>query len=311
MYIFVGHRGDRVILCRLFFSGKREIKALPVKCDNVERQCTWVGTIGTLEEHVGTCKFTLLPCPNQCKDSRDRVNRFMRKNVQKHVMYNCPNRNYNCGHCGKKGTYASIQVHDETCEKKKVTCPEDDCGEKMQRQHIKKHVSTTCEHVTVPCKYAHIGCMKKVKRKDMATHELDDKEHLHMALDKINLLQEIIANEEPLKLKLTNFQERKKNNEYAISTPYYVSANGYHVALGVYANGADTSKDSHLSVCIVLLESRDDSPFVGKITFTLLNQIEDKKHHWRKLEVTAKQNKQAGCIWGLSHAVLSPQRTRL
>ena len=43
--------------------GKREVKALRVKCDNVERGCKWEGTVDTLEEHVATCRFT------QCKQN--------------------------------------------------------------------------------------------------------------------------------------------------------------------------------------------------------------------------------------------------
>ena len=35
--------------------------------------CTWVGTVGTLEKHVATCKFTLLPCPKECRRSHSRL----------------------------------------------------------------------------------------------------------------------------------------------------------------------------------------------------------------------------------------------
>ncbi len=34
----------------------------PVKCVNMERGCQWVETVGMLEEHVGGCEFTLVPC---------------------------------------------------------------------------------------------------------------------------------------------------------------------------------------------------------------------------------------------------------
>ena len=277
-----------------FFAGKREIRALPVKCDNIERQCDWVGTVGTLEEHVAKCQFTLLPCSNQCKDSSGKVNFYMRKDEIIHLVILCPNRYYNCNHCGKKGTYASIQVHDETCEKKEVTCPQDGCIKNMQRQHIMTHVDTTCEHAIIPCKYVHIGCMTTLKRKDMAAHEMDNEEHLHMALDKINLLQEKNAIEEPLKLKLTDYQRRKEKNEYVESSPQYVSANGYHVALRVYANGNGDGTTSHLSAFAVFLKSRDEIPFVGKITVTLLNQIKDKNHYQQILELTKEQITLAG-----------------
>ena len=142
--------------------GKREIKAIPVKCNNVEMGCTWVGTVGTLEEHVATC-----------------------------------NRDYSCKHCGEKGTYASIQVHDKTCEKKEVTCPKDGCCEKIQRELIKVHILTTCEHAIIPCKYIHTGCEVQLKRKDMAAHELDYEAHFKAALDTINLLRQESHSEEP------------------------------------------------------------------------------------------------------------------
>ena len=56
----------------------------------------------------------------------------------------------------EKGTYASIQVHYKTCEKKVVTCPEEGCSEKMQRQHVDEHVKTDCQHAMISCKvYIH------------------------------------------------------------------------------------------------------------------------------------------------------------
>ena len=49
--------------------GKRDVKALRVKCDNAERGCEWEGTVGTLEEHdvMTTCEFTPVPCPKECQ----------------------------------------------------------------------------------------------------------------------------------------------------------------------------------------------------------------------------------------------------
>ena len=45
--------------------GKRDVKALHVKCDNAERGCEWEGT---LEEHdmMTMCEFTPVSCPKEC-----------------------------------------------------------------------------------------------------------------------------------------------------------------------------------------------------------------------------------------------------
>ena len=265
------------------------------------RGCTWVGTVGTLEEHVATCKFTLLPCPKECKDDSYNIRQFMRKNLSNHLKKNCPNRDYSCKHCGERGTYANIQVHDKTCEKKEVTCPKDGCSEKMQRQHVSEHVKTDCQHAVISCKYISIGCKTQLKRQDMAAHEQDNTVHLTMALDTINLLREDHKNGEPIKFKLTDFEAKKENNEHVQSPSYYTSPNGYHMALLVYANGQ--GEGTHVSVFAPILTGKFDDnlkwPFIGKITFTLLNQLEDKNHHQVPMEMTANNNAQAGGpVWG-------------
>ena len=278
--------------------GKRTIKAIPVKCDNVERGCTWVGTVGTLEEHVATCQFTLLPCPKECKDDSNKVKQIMRKDLEKHLKKDCPNRDYSCEHCGENGTYISIQVHDKTCEMKVVSCPKDGCCKIMKRRNIPYHIAAKCEHNPIHCKYMNIGCEEKLKRKDMAAHEQDDTVHLHMALDTINTLQ----NQCNIKFKLTDFEAIKEKNEGVQSPSYYTSPNGYCMAILVFANGNGDGEGTHVSVFAIIVEGRHDAqlkwPFIGDITFTLLNQLEDKNHRQVTATVTAVNNKQVGNNWG-------------
>ena len=254
-----------------------------MRCDNIERGCTWVGTVGTLEEHVATCQFILLRCPKECKDDSDKVKQFMRKDLNKHLEEDCPNRDYSCQHCGEKGTYTSIQVHDKTCKNKEVTCPKDGCSEKMQRQYIPYHATFQCEHAFIHCKYVSIGCEKKLKRKDMAAHEQDSESHLNMALDTINTLKIQYEYGEQMKFKLTNFEAKKEKNEGVRSPSYYTTPTGYCMAIEVYANGCGDGEGTHVSVFVCFMNGNYDAqlkwPFVGKIILTLLNQLEDKNHH--------------------------------
>ena len=280
-------------------TGKRAIKAMPVKC---KRGCTWVGTVGMLEEHVAMCKFALLPCPKECRDDSKQ---FMWKDLDKHLEEDCPKRDYSCGHCGEKGTYASIQVHDKTCEKKEVICLKDGCGEKIQHRLITAHILTTCKQAIIPCKYIHAGCEVRLKRKDMAAHELDYEAHFKAALDTINLLRQESHSEEPIKVKfkLTDYQKKKQLNEYVQSPSYYTPRNGYHMAIEVYANGSGGGKGTHVSVFAAFLKGKYDAqlkwPFIGKVTFTLLNQLEDNNHNRYTMKLTAEHNVQAGRpVWG-------------
>ena len=207
-------------------------------------------------------------------------------------------RCYSCEYCGAKGTYESIQAHDKTCEMKEVTCPKDGCREKTQRRYIVHHIASNCEYAVVSCKYTSIGCEKQLKRKDMAAHEQDDTVHLHMALDTVNILQNQCRYEEVIKFKLTNFSAKKEKNEGVQSPAYYTPPNGYHMALQVYANGCGNGEGTHVSVLAFFTKGKYDSqlkwPFVGKITFSLLNQLEDTHHHHKTLELTAKYNAKVG-----------------
>ncbi len=158
-----------------------------------------MGTVGTLEEHVGVCQFTLVPCPKKCKDDNG-ILKIMRRDLQQHLMEKCPNRDYLCEHCGLKGTYATTLDHYDTCEKKIITCTNEGCTMKMERMKIKNHLSEECEHTVISCKYARIRCDVKLKRKDMRAHEQDDKAHLNKAVDTIVKLQtDVVTLEKQIK----------------------------------------------------------------------------------------------------------------
>jgi TNF receptor-associated factor 4 len=296
----------------LLHTGKREINALRVKCSSVERGCEWVGTVGTLEEHVATCGFTLVPCPKQCRDGTDTVKCCMKKDLDEHLKNVCPNRDHKCEHCGEKGSYATMtEGHDKKCKMKRVSCLNDGCTVKIQRQKVSEHVSK-CPHTVIPCNYKGIGCAKKMKRKDMAAHEQEDQFHFHMALETVASQQRVISKlqqiTEPLQLQpkilvLTKYHKKKENDEQFQSPPFYTHSNGYHMALRVFVNGRGAGKGTHVSVYAPLLEGEHDAKlkriFIGEVTFTLLNQLEDKNHCTETMSLDATHNVHVGgTAWG-------------
>ncbi len=54
------------------------------------------------------CQFTLVPCPKECKDDNG-IQKIMRRDLQQHLMEECPNRDYSCEHCDLKETYATTE----------------------------------------------------------------------------------------------------------------------------------------------------------------------------------------------------------
>ncbi len=311
--------------------GRREIRELPVKCDSMERDCQWVGTVGALEEHVGVCQFTLVPCPKECKDDNG-ILKIMRRDLPQHLITKCSNRDYSCEHCGLKGTYATTLDHYDTCENKMITCTNEGCTIKMKRMNVKNHISKKCGHTVISCKYMSIGCDVKLKRKDMRAHEQDDKAHLNKALDgmikledtvieleeKVAQLQnvkKILGKGEPMIFKVTEFQKKKDNNVRFYSPSFYTSPNGYHTKIGVDANGVTDGKGSHVSVYAHVIKGKYDDelnwPFIGKVDIELLNQLEDKNHHSDTISFMPEYNTNIARGYGrgyseyISHSELS------
>ena len=319
-----------------------------------------MGTLAALEEHVGMCEFALLTCPNECK-SHGEPRFIQRKDIDKHMAEECPNRDYKCETCGERGTFHYItQVHYGVCGLQIISCPKVGCTDTMQRRHVKEHIATECDYTVITCKFKRLGCETELKRKDMTAHEEDDKLHLHMAINMTAKLEKKLENTKEktarlqkdledmtakledtkdktaelekelehmqdktaklktkierrqLKFKLTHFQAIREHDHRVESPSYHTSPKGYNMVLRVDVNGSGSGKGTHLSVCALIREGKHDAnlkwPFVGRITFTLLNQLEDKNHHHKVMEITRDRNAQVGSAWGkhtfISHSKL-------
>ena len=267
---------------------------------------------------MAKCGFIQVPCPKQCKYDNDEVKCFMQKDLEEHLKTNCPNRDHECQYCGKKSPYAFItQVHDGRCRKKLIPCPNAECGDIIERQQVRKHVRTKCLYAVIPCKYKGFGCDTELKREDMAAHEQDSKIHLHMALDTVksqqvaidslqatvkSLQKLVLKDKESVTFGLPEYKKKKKAKELFQSPPFYTHPNGYHMALSVDANGCGDGEDTHVSVYAVILEGEYDAelkwPFVGSITFMLLNQLKDDNHETATASLTSEDDVQVEDNWG-------------
>ena len=242
--------------------GKREIRALPlnIKCDNAYESCEWEGTIGNLlGEHVATCDFTPVPCPNECKKDGSVLS-VIRKDLEKHLE-ECMNRDYECKLCGKKDTYANITgAHDDKCEKKVLPCPNAECIVTMERAEIKQHLNE-CEHTVISCKYKNLGCEVGLKRKEkeaMEAHEQDDKAHLHLALCTLNTRRLLIQ----YSYYLGGVQHSNIFMNYNYRSTYVeiYYHDGVHISL------------------------QDAEKYFSVVQIELLNQLEDKNHYSKTME---------------------------
>ncbi len=303
------------------FVGEREIKELGVRCASRERGCPWTGTIGTLDTHLATCEYLLVTCPNKCEDDKNGgPTQLMRKDLEEHVQSRCLKRPFECPHCGEKVTYASITVeHDKVCEKKMVACPnkESGCQSSVERGKTKQHVSV-CEFTEVACAYESLGCGVRMMRKDVEKHKREAREkHLDLSLDTVSSREEqhkTLSEGEALVFKLPGYAGKKEKNETFYSTPFYTHPGGYKLCINVDANGNGEGAGTHVSVFTEISKGRYDNklpwPFKGDVTYQLLNQLADDKHHHRMDIFTDTTDMQVGssrgCIQFFPHSSLCP-----
>ena len=286
----------------------------------MERGCRWTGTIGTLDNHIATCQFALVPCPNKCEDDKGAGELYLvRKDLDDHLKTKCLKRAYECQHCGEKGTYASItEDHDKVCDKKIVPCPNkgSGCPLSMERGKTKQHVRSVCDYTEVACAYESLGCGVRMLRKDAEKHKREAREkHMDLVLDTVSSREEqhkTLSEGEAMVFKLPGYASKKEKNEIFSSPPFYTSCGGYRMCIRVDANGSGYG-GTHVSVFTELLKGRYDDqlhwPFLGTVTYELLNQLAVDKHYSCVSLYDAVDDMQVGSSKGytkfLTHSSLS------
>ena len=276
-----------------------------MRCANTERGCQWTGTVGTLDGHITSCQFALVPCPNKCGEDKGAGELLLiRKHLDEHIKTKCLKRAYECPHCGEKGTFASItEDHDQVCERKIIACPNKGrgCSLSMEQGKIKEHVSSNCMFAEVACVYESLGCGVRMLRKDIIEHqEKKDRVHIRLMLKSFSLLKEqhdvmleqhqivleqreTLSDGEVVIFQLPGYADKKAKNESFYSKSFYTHPGGYKMLCNISPNGDGDNEDTHVSVFTELLEGRYDNqlrwPFLGTVTFELLNQLGDDNHH--------------------------------
>ena len=289
-----------------------------------------------LSDHLTTCEYALLHCPNKCMENTKEV-RMLRCDLDQHLKNKCP-------HGKDTGRYCDITL--DTCPKVNIPCPNDGCKALVPHCELADHRSK-CQFEKVSCKYAGIGCKEELFRKDLEQHEMDDAFHLHTAIETVNKQQSEINKQQeeineqreeinkqqkeinkqrveinkqqkelkavkaeqkimsdsilaaqagPCIFKMIEFSRYKSSNKDWYSPPFYTHPGGYKMCIRVDANGNDEGAGTHVSVYAYLMKERNDDnlpwPFIGKVTFTLLNQLGDKNHY--TCTISLEQDNEAG-----------------
>ncbi|KAI3378311.1 hypothetical protein SNEBB_007157 [Seison nebaliae] len=284
---------------------QKEIWAIDVFCSYQQLGCDWAGTLKHLPKHLDECGFTYIQCPNACEK------RFQRKDLEKHLEYDCMKRDIICEFCNETLSSKNEEDHLNKCGNFLLPCPNNCSPKEIPRSKMKNHLENECVKQEIECLFYECGCPFKGLRSQMAKHMKESPgQHLSMACktvvaqkkmmeeQRVLIEEHRLAFDEMTKKVATmdklfgsqfiwkiddyeqKFQEAKSGKRSTIfSPPFLTSRHGYKLALSASLFGDGKAKGKYMSLFVCICRGDYDSlltwPFSYRITFTLIDQSED------------------------------------
>ena len=177
---------NRCPLCKKAFTTlpdkhlERTLNGKIVYCSHKPDGCDWTGRLVDLKDHLSPGK------QNRCLYEKTKClyceELFLRNEIKEHEQ-KCPSKQIPCSYCKVfKDTASRLEsVHYDTCPMYPVLCP-NDCGAKIFRKNLEKHVNVTCPKTVMQCTFKCAGCNAEMSREDMAEHCSTDNMPMHLAL---------------------------------------------------------------------------------------------------------------------------------
>ncbi len=113
---------------------------------------------------------------------------------------------------------------------------------------------------------------------------------------------EVLSEVEALIFEVSGYTSKKEAKTIFYSVPFYTHCGGYKMCVCVDAGGCDIGTGTHLSVFTKILKGRYDNqlswPFIGTVTYELLNQLSDRGHFKRVYTFDINTSMHVGSSWG-------------
>ena len=291
---------------------KQSLYTRNVYCSHQAKGCQWLGELGHLDNHLNLKPST----ENQLEGCQyteiQRIYCFelmQRSDILVHQIDECSKRPFSCEYCKIfTSDYQDVTInHWSVCDYYTVQC-RNNCGEILQRQHLKNHLGNDCPLTIIDCDFKYAGCKVKLPRKDMPKHlksvesmaahlsqqavyQREENRKLTSQVAKLNRdLQQLQISTPmcPVEIPMPNFKHHKESNDVWCSMPFYSHPKGYKLYLRIFANGTKDTEGTHLSVGVALMKGEYDKqlkwPFQFDFMIELLSQNGDQDHYTRKID---------------------------
>ena len=143
---------------------------------------------------INRLKESMKKCPFGCVDYEIMPSSFAIKKFLEQLNFTCLNKDNGCNEII---SYNNLEQHDKNCNYINATCPNSQCGIKMQWNLLDNHIQNECLYTLFECPKCHI----KLNRKEYLDH--------NKICGKIN---KELDKQSPIINKLTN-EDIQKNNE--------------------------------------------------------------------------------------------------
>lgn len=167
----------------------RIISTTKVKCENVKKECPWVGELSNIQHHLEKeCCFQIVNCTfEHCQEKMERHTLSIHGEI-------CGYKPVTCEYCSIICLKLDIANHHGACEKYPVPCPNECSANKMERQTVEDH-RTICTKENISCEFLTFGCNFETARGNMPAHDNNASQyHLSLTLKMVNEMKVGIQN---------------------------------------------------------------------------------------------------------------------
>jgi len=279
---------------------------LASKCPKRAYKCPHCGKRGVfasiMKDHDKVCVKKVVPCPNKKIGCSIFVERWKTK---EHVYGDCEYTEVPCVYeglgCGVRMLRKDQEAHEKEANREHFCLSLNCIGS------LSEKVSTLSATFKLLSEKHKILAQKHNKLAESVA--LQGQQHTKLS-DTVNLREEqhkTLSEGEAIVFQLPGYASKKKSNESFNSTAFYTHPGGYKMCISIDANGNGDYEGTHVSVFTQLLKGRHDSqlhwPFLGTVTYELLNQFGDDNHHKVVITHDASHGMRAGSSCGYTEFI--------
>ena len=284
---------------------------LKTKCPHRKVKCQYCHDTGEHQfiegQHKEKCTNIPLPCPNKCE-----VGSIPREYMEAHRK-ECPLEMIQC-------EYYSVGCEVRMARKDQEKHKKEDMEEHLMKTQYKltdttNQLAIALQRISTLEALVYLTNDKTVTSTTTSTTVIESLLGWSVKLAAMAMMSTSGDQVCPVILKMSNYDEKKKNNDTWYSDSFYTNEKGYKMCMKLYLDGDLDAIDTHLSSYLCLMKGPHDDnlswPLKDKFEMKLLNQISNSQHQSRNVKYENSSHEHSARVtkghksrgWGFSQFI--------